>query len=47
MAHDDAKQYEEKPIFDGSDPGKYRSWKRKSRIWLLGLPNTVGADKFG
>ena len=33
--------------FDGSDPGSYATWKRRSTLYLLGLPTTVGAQKHG
>ena len=33
--------------FDGSDPGLYQTWKRKSTLYLLGLPNTVSPEKHG
>ena len=33
--------------FDGTDAGAYKAWKRKSQVWLLGLPTTIGDAKHG
>jgi len=43
---DDETDMKEK-LFDGSDPGRYKMWKRRSQMWLLGLPSTIGPEKMG
>ena len=45
---DDDKDDKDKDLkFDGSDPSKYKSWKRKSQVHLLGLPDSVPDTKHG
>ena len=33
--------------FDGNDPSQYRRWKRRARLMLASLPNTVPKEKYG
>ena len=34
-------------MFDGTDPSKYRKWRRKAELYLMGLPTTVPETKWG
>ena len=33
--------------FDGTDPGAYKSWKRRAMLMIAGLPSTISAEKHG
>ena len=33
--------------FDGSNPGMYRRWRRRAKLMIGGLPNTVPKEKYG
>lgn len=34
-------------VFDGTDHGQYRTWKRRAQLMLAGLPSTVASAKHG